>query len=101
MHTGRVGVRSSFEGFSVSPTTLRFLEQASFVLSSSFYLCLCFSFSSRLIVLVEVERMEEVGSSEEAGLSGKVSLSEEIGRLLGSGGEGRRGRFSVCYQGWF
>jgi hypothetical protein len=44
--------------------------------------------------------VEELGSSEEAGLSGKVSLSEEIGRLLGSDGEGRRGRFSVVLSRW-
>ena len=68
---------------------------------------LCFSFSSRLIVLMEVALVEEVGSFEEVGSleevgsSGKVSLLEavglleevglsftEVGSLLGSGGQG-------------
>jgi hypothetical protein len=68
------------------------LKQVSFMLSSFFHLSLCscsclclyFSFSSRLIVLVEEARVEEAGSKEEAGSEEAVSLSEKIGRLLGS-----------------
>ena len=95
---------------------LDFLKQAFFVLGSFvrlclclrlyfslcsclrlyFSLCLCFYFSSRLNVLVEVlrveavrvevVRVEEVGSSKEASSSRKVSLSEEVGRLVVYGG---------------
>ncbi len=51
------------------------LPSSSYILSSSrpLSLCLGFSFSSRLIVLSEVARVEEVGSSE-VGSWGKVSL---------------------------
>ena len=74
-HIGVVGVRS-LRVFRRNPQRPNFLKRLSFVLSFlfclclCFRLCLCFSFSSRLIVLVEVARVEEAGSS------GKVSLSE-------------------------
>jgi len=82
-HIGVVGVRS-LRGFRRNPQRPNFLKRLSFVLSFLFCLCLCFrlclcfhlclclcfSFSSRLIVLVEVVHVEEAGSS------GKVSLSE-------------------------
>ena len=66
-------VSGLFEGFSFLPKRqgCSRLKQGPFVLNSSFYLplCLSFSFSSYLIVLVEVSRVQGVGSSEEVGAS--------------------------------
>ena len=67
-------------------------------------LCLGFSFSSHLIVLVEV-RSSEVGSSKvgssEVGLSGKVSLSEKVVLELRAveAGAIKEGSGGLCHQG--
>jgi len=80
-------VSGLFEGFSILPKRQGSsrLKQAPFVLSSSFYLLLClrFFFSSYLIVLVEVSRVQRVGSSGEVGSSEEVSASGEGGFVRG------------------
>jgi len=74
--------RRHYRCIPVSPTTSDSLKQALLVLRSFFRLLLClgFSFSSRLVVLVGVGPVEVDRSIV------------EVGRFLGSGGEGRQGR---------
>ena len=65
------------------PSTIQLPPSSSCLLSSASTLSLCqgFSFSSRLIVLAEVAREEEVGSSD-VGSSGKINLSEKVVLVL-------------------
>src|SRR5947207_1367852 len=82
---GAVGVRSSFECFTVLPTTSgRFCVKAGSLVRGSFFhllTCLCFSICSHFSMLVDA-----------AGV-GEVNLSvTEVGGLLAS-------RVGSCYQG--
>src|SRR5262249_25634735 len=67
--------------------------------------CLGFSFSSRLIVFVEVARMgavslSEVGLSRKVRLLGKVSLSGKVVLVLfATEGGGVKAGSGSCYQG--
>src|SRR5262249_33733784 len=89
-----------FKGFSASPTRSKLLEAGFLRAQFSLLLVLVLFLLFRLIIRVEVARVEEAGSSERVSLSEAVGLLEEVGLSFTEVGRLLRSEVRVSPSRW-